>query len=138
MTMSSTTTDSLPSRLTVPSAHSDDRASNASTAAPSKTSSDTVVSSTDHDHVDNTAEFAGDINTNNEIPSLETLKKIQDYTVLDKDGKSLPFRNIISGPNVARRVLVIFIRHFFCGVSLLPFYTCWLQATFTLASSTQE
>jgi hypothetical protein len=73
-----------------------------------------------HQDVDNTAEFNGEVATNNELPSPELVKKIGEFMVLDKDGKSLPFRNIYSGPNVVRRVLVIFIRHFFCGVSLVP------------------
>jgi len=64
------------------------------------------------------ADFTGDINTNNEIPSQETLDKIANINVLDRDGRSIPFKNIYTGPNVARRVLVIFIRHFFCGVCL--------------------
>lgn len=62
-------------------------------------------------------DFDGQVDTTNEIPSPETLKKIEDYVVLDKDGKSRKFKTLYSRPNVARRVLVIFIRHFFCGVS---------------------
>ena len=82
---------------------------------------------TSHDNIDNTAEFAGDVNTDNEIPSQEVLKRVENMTVLDKDGKTVPFKNLYTGPNVARRVLIIFIRHFFCGVrlflplSLFPF-----------------
>ena len=61
-------------------------------------------------------DFEGEVLTNNEIPSPETIKKIEDYIVLDKDGRSHAFKTLYSGPNVARRVLMIFIRHFFCGV----------------------
>ncbi|TVY83031.1 Thioredoxin-like protein AAED1 [Lachnellula suecica] len=67
------------------------------------------------DGVDNTAEFNGDVNTNNEIPSQETLRKVEGLTLLDENSKTVQFKELYNGPNVARRVLVIFIRHFFCG-----------------------
>lgn len=60
-------------------------------------------------------DFDGELQTNNELPSAEVQKMIEDYIVLDKDGKSRTFKSLYMGPNVARRVLVIFIRHFFCG-----------------------
>ncbi|KAM3074207.1 hypothetical protein ACMFMG_002972 [Clarireedia jacksonii] len=82
--------------------------------SPSTTSPKTSIDTT-HRTVDNTVEFAGDVSTNNEIPSQEVLKKVEGMLVLDKDGKTRPFKSLYSGPNVARRVLVIFIRHFFCG-----------------------
>lgn len=63
-----------------------------------------------------TADFDGTVNTNNELPSPELLKKIEDYVVLDEDNKSRPFKSVCTGSNVARRVLVIFVRHFYCGV----------------------
>ena len=61
-------------------------------------------------------DFEGELATNNEIPSPETLRKIENYLVLDRHGKSHPFKTLYTGSNVARRVLVIFVRHFFCGV----------------------
>jgi hypothetical protein len=82
---------------------------------PPRTSLDT---SSKHS-VDPTAEFAGDIDTNNILPSQAILKRIENYPVLDKDGKSRPFKSVFTGPNVPRRVLIIFVRHFFCGVSPL-------------------
>lgn len=65
---------------------------------------------------DPTAEFVGDVDTDNTIPSQALLRKVADFQVLDQDGKSRPFKSLYSGPMVARRVLVIFVRHFFCGV----------------------
>lgn len=53
------------------------------------------------------------------LPSEETQHKVEEHTVLDRQGKSHPFKDIYRGPESARRVLVIFVRHFFCGVSLL-------------------
>ncbi|TVY41796.1 Thioredoxin-like protein [Lachnellula occidentalis] len=67
------------------------------------------------DRVDHTAEFKGDVNTNNEIPTQATLAGLEKLMVLDKDGTTIPFKDLYNGPNVARRVLIIFIRHFFCG-----------------------
>ncbi|KAH7255455.1 uncharacterized protein BKA55DRAFT_508430 [Fusarium redolens] len=60
-------------------------------------------------------DFEGELATNNDLPSAETLKKIENYIVLDRHGKSHPFKTLYTGSNVARRVLIIFVRHFFCG-----------------------
>lgn len=46
------------------------------------------------------------------LPSAETQVQIKDYTILDRQGKELPFRDIIK----TDRTVVIFVRHFFCGV----------------------
>jgi hypothetical protein len=70
------------------------------------------------DAVDHTSEFTGEVDTNNTLPSAEMISKVENLPVLDKDGRSIPFKSLYTGPNVARRVLVIFVRHFFCGVSL--------------------
>jgi hypothetical protein len=88
---------------------------------------------TEHHTVDNTVEFAGDVNTNNEIPSQEVLRKVESMLVLDKDGKTRPFKTLYSGPNVARRVLIIFIRHFFCGVCFLSPRNRCTKSELTLA-----
>lgn len=64
-------------------------------------------------------DFKGEIDTNNELPSMQVLKAIENYTVFDHAGKTHPFKSLYSGHNVARRILVIFIRHFFCGVSFI-------------------
>ncbi|KAJ5661221.1 uncharacterized protein N7484_000593 [Penicillium longicatenatum] len=47
-------------------------------------------------------------------PSAETLNKIREYTVLDRKGEQHSFKSIYDGPD-SERVLVVFIRHFFCG-----------------------
>ncbi|KAL2071106.1 hypothetical protein VTL71DRAFT_12341 [Oculimacula yallundae] len=72
-------------------------------------------SSSDLSSHDATADFSGEVNTNNNLPSQETLKRVENHPILDQDGRSIPFKNLYTGPNVARRVLVIFIRHFYCG-----------------------
>ncbi|KAJ5294658.1 hypothetical protein N7508_009479 [Penicillium antarcticum] len=50
-----------------------------------------------------------------ELPSLDIQRKVENHTVLDRTGKAHPFKSIYSGFDSARRVLVIFVRHFFCG-----------------------
>ncbi|OLN85620.1 Thioredoxin-like protein AAED1 [Colletotrichum chlorophyti] len=69
------------------------------------------------EEVDNSqpVDFEGEIATNNDLPTPETLKKIENYVVLDRHGKSHKFKSLYTGRNVARRVLIIFVRHFFCG-----------------------
>ena len=68
---------------------------------------------------DDELDFTGSVDSNNDIPTAETLKRIENYMVLDKDGRSHSFKSLYSGSHAARRVLVIFVRHFFCGVSLV-------------------
>ncbi|KAH8171415.1 ahpC/TSA antioxidant enzyme domain-containing protein [Sarocladium implicatum] len=60
-------------------------------------------------------DFKGQVQTTNELPSPDLLKKTENYIVLDKDGKTHTFKSLYTGPNVPRRVLVVFVRHFFCG-----------------------
>lgn len=82
----------------------------------------------DHcDAVDNAHELVSDLETNDEIPTPQMLQNIGNMVVLDEAGKSIPFRDLCSGPNATSRVLVIFIRHFFCGVRfpcILCAYIC--------------
>ncbi|KAJ5744780.1 hypothetical protein N7533_009650 [Penicillium manginii] len=53
--------------------------------------------------------------TTEELPTPETCRKIEDYQVLDREGKKHSFKSVYDGPSSADRVVVIFIRHFFCG-----------------------
>lgn len=92
---------------------------NETTLNPSK-HPDESASALALEDIDGTAEFEGDVNTNNDLPTQATLKQIENLAVLDKDGKSIPFKNLYTGPGVTRRVLIIFIRHFFCGVRPPP------------------
>ncbi|KAH8156241.1 hypothetical protein CIB48_g12007 [Xylaria polymorpha] len=63
----------------------------------------------------NPPDFKGEVETNNDLPSQVVLRAVENYTVIDSAGKFHAFRSLYSGPNVARRILVIFVRHFFCG-----------------------
>ena len=120
--ITSTANDTTPKAMETTASITNELATNTSAPTPPKSSTDTGASATAKSakDVDETAEFEGDLNTNNEIPSQEVLKKIENFTLLDKEGKAIPFRNLYTGPNVARRVLIIFVRHFFCGVSRRP------------------
>ncbi|KAG6003751.1 hypothetical protein E4U21_001754 [Claviceps maximensis] len=60
-------------------------------------------------------DFEGEVSTNDEMPSAETIAKIDNYLVLDRCGKSRPFRKLYRGGCAMRRTLFIFIRHFYCG-----------------------
>ena len=62
-----------------------------------------------------------DITVNNNPPTKRDLDKVADLPVLDQNKKRYTFKSLYAdnehGP---RRVLVIFIRHFFCGVCIPP------------------
>lgn len=62
-------------------------------------------------------EFEGTVDVNNDLPTEKDLKKVDDLLVLDAQGQSRPFKDLYKAPHVAPRQLIIFIRHFFCGVS---------------------
>lgn len=90
-------------------------------AAPVRTSNGSAGSRTRGPSLDvdtkRPEDFKGEVQTTNELPSAELLKKTENYIVLDKNGKTHTFKSLYTGPNVPRRVLVVFVRHFFCGVS---------------------
>ncbi|KUJ17941.1 uncharacterized protein LY89DRAFT_583519 [Mollisia scopiformis] len=97
----------------MPTAHPEEHTADSSHSKSSLETADTAVNASDSEPIE--VEFVGDVKTDNKLPSLKTLKKIENLPVLDQDGKAIPFKNLYTGPNVARRVLIIFIRHFFCG-----------------------
>lgn len=63
-----------------------------------------------------TGDFKGDIEVSNKLPSKGDLERIADLPVLDDVGEAHTFKSLYSTTGEARRVLIIFIRHFFCGV----------------------
>ena len=64
-----------------------------------------------------TGDFSGDIDVSSKLPSQKDLENVADLPVLDVDGQSHPFKTLYSTQHGPQRVLIIFIRHFFCGVS---------------------
>jgi hypothetical protein len=75
-----------------------------------------VLAVTDDDGV-NPLDFQGAVESNHNLPSAELIRKIDNYMVLDRDGKSHTFRSLYTGRHTARRVLIVFVRHFYCGVN---------------------
>jgi hypothetical protein len=63
-------------------------------------------------------EFEGSIDVNNDPPTENDLDRVGDLLVLDAQGQSRPFKELYNAPHVAPRQLIIFVRHFFCGVSI--------------------
>jgi hypothetical protein len=52
------------------------------------------------------------------VPSKAILDRAADLTVNDAQGQAVSFRDLyLVEPGHSRRVMIIFIRHFFCGVS---------------------
>ena len=50
----------------------------------------------------------------NDIPSVSTLETCDEVPVYDADGQSRPFKDLCDSKG--SRKMVIFVRHFFCGV----------------------
>lgn len=127
-TTTTTTTDATAPPATTATTTTDKEAKMSPEPAPGTTTSSAAASTRSAKRpeplkVDNSRpeDFEGEINTNSRLPSAEDLAKVEDYYVLDRNGKTHRFKELYSGKNVARRVLVIFVRHFFCGVRELPF-----------------
>jgi hypothetical protein len=72
-------------------------------------------------------EFEGTVDVNNDLPTEKDLQKVGDLLVLDAQGQSRPFKELYNAPHVAPRQLIIFIRHFFCGVSN---HKCWIAGAY--------
>lgn len=71
----------------------------------------------DNDEDVNPPDFQGAVLSNDDLPPHDTIRRIGEYAVLDRYGKTHTFKSLYTGRNVARRVLIIFVRHFYCGVS---------------------
>lgn len=70
-----------------------------------------------HDDAKDTETKSNGPQATEELPTSETCHNIEDYELLDREGKKHSFKSLYDGPTSAGRVVVIFIRHFFCGVS---------------------
>lgn len=67
----------------------------------------------------------------NECPSPEELKEIGELPVQDDSGNKVSFADVVKKDGTVKRNLVIFVRHFFCGVSISGHSHLW---TVTLIS----
>lgn len=64
-----------------------------------------------------TRDFDGDIETNHALPSQNTLQSCLDIPVFDGSGEERRFGSLWDDDaNSKSRAMIIFIRHFFCGV----------------------
>jgi hypothetical protein len=54
------------------------------------------------------------------IPSVETLEAAGDLAIKDEHGKAIPFKSVYEGQT--GRQLIVFIRHFYCGVCAINRY----------------
>ena len=61
-------------------------------------------------------EFTGSIKVSQKVPTAAELRKVAELPVLTAQRESIPFKSLYTSEHDGRRVLIIFIRHFFCGV----------------------
>jgi hypothetical protein len=53
---------------------------------------------------------------NDDLPTAEAIKIADAVEILDDKGEKHTFKSVYGGPESPHRVVVFFIRHFFCGV----------------------
>ncbi|KAF0317489.1 hypothetical protein GQ607_015241 [Colletotrichum asianum] len=56
-----------------------------------------------------------DLPVTDDLPSTQILAEAADIEVLDQKGQPHLFRSVYDGEGTSSRVVVVFIRHFFCG-----------------------
>jgi hypothetical protein len=78
-------------------------------------------------------DFTGNIKVSQKPPTQAELRAVSSLSVLTKDRESIPFGDLYNNASEGgNRVLIIFIRHFFCGVrstlflDFMPFETALL------------
>src|SRR5687767_3689212 len=98
----------LSSDTTAPAATAAPLAADSNAAAPVRTSNGSAGTGMRGPSLDidtkRPEDFKGEVQTTNELPSAELLKKTENYIVLDKDGRTHTFKSLYTGPNVPRRV----------------------------------
>jgi hypothetical protein len=92
--------------------------------SPSLASFDFQFSAVDHscelESEDNFAQLQEEINISDDLPDKETLSEAGDIPIYDSEGNARSFRSLYSGDlAIGEQQLVIFVRHFYCGVSLI-------------------
>lgn len=89
--------------------------------APPPSYNEAVNGSSSQTQIDNSIDqpdnFEGNIEVNDDPPNKYDIEKCRDLVVLDENGESHPFSSLFAGEGMAKRHLIIFVRHFFCGVS---------------------
>lgn len=64
-------------------------------------------------------EFEGNVKVSNKVPTQADLDKCAELLLLDENNVSRTFKSLYTSESTAPRQLIIFVRHFFCGVSKL-------------------
>jgi hypothetical protein len=123
---SSDTTASPPSQLHLQSGADAQPKTSTSADAPENTTPPFSPSSQTPVLAKEQEEFTGVVDVNDDIPTEKDLEKVAELLVLDADGQSRPFKEIYDAPHRAPRQLIVFIRHFFCGVRT-PRRTWWIS-----------
>ena len=52
------------------------------------------------------------------LPDAGTLKEVGELLIKDENGKEMQFKSLYEDPS--GRQLIVFIRHFYCGVRCIP------------------
>ena len=69
--------------------------------------------------VDDCSSFGLDMKSPSKLSSEATLEEAGNVPIFDADGNSRPFKSLYAGNQaIGEQQLIIFVRHFFCGVSL--------------------
>lgn len=72
--------------------------------------------SAEKNSVQGDAAAAAATDTHRELPDEKTLAEAGEVMIKDKDGGELALKSLWSGKAQGEKQLIIFIRHFFCGV----------------------
>lgn len=64
--------------------------------------------------------MADNPDSHREIPDAKTLSEAGDLQIQDETGAKIPFKTLYTDKPSSEQHLIIFIRHFFCGVSPFP------------------
>ncbi|MCJ1286411.1 hypothetical protein MMC26_005756 [Xylographa opegraphella] len=60
-------------------------------------------------------DFDGTLKVSQRLPTAAELSKVADLPLLTVQNESVPFKSLYAAEQEGRRVMVIFMRHFFCG-----------------------
>ncbi|MCJ1381832.1 hypothetical protein MMC17_004943 [Xylographa soralifera] len=60
-------------------------------------------------------DFDGSLKVSQNLPTPAELAKVAELPLLTVQNESIPFKSLYAGEREGRRVMVIFMRHFFCG-----------------------
>lgn len=72
------------------------------------------------------------------LPSEEVIRQAGEVTIYDAEAKPVPFKSLYKADDQRKRVMIIFIRHFFCGVCpFSPLHCPPRHASWTPADKSQ-